>query len=87
MRDTLAERATEQNTSLQAYLLGLVRYALMAREPWLLDLVWTYRHDVSLDDAPYVALALRYDVPLVTSDQRLARAARALGAAVTAPVP
>jgi predicted nucleic acid-binding protein len=54
-------------------------------ERWLLAAVWEIRHNVSPYDAPYVALARRNDIPLVTFDERLARAARSLGADVLVP--
>lgn len=48
----------------------------------VLDVVWRHRHNLSPYDAPYVALAQIHDVPLVTHDERLARAARVLGVMV-----
>lgn len=51
----------------------------------ILDVAWRYRHDLSPYDAPYVALAQLYAAPLVTNDERLARAARALGVTVVVP--
>jgi predicted nucleic acid-binding protein len=48
-------------------------------DEWLLSEVWSYRHNLSVYDAPYVALAARYAVALVTFDVRLAKAARAVG--------
>lgn len=60
-----------------------VRY--VGPQRWLLIAVWHQRHNISPYDAPYVALALDYDVPLVTLDERLGRAARALGARVLIP--
>ena len=39
-------------------------------------LVWPLRHDVSLYDAAYVALAMVLKVPLVTIDRKLAAAAK-----------
>lgn len=60
-----------------------VRYH--APDPPLLDVVWRHRHNLSPYDAPYVALAQLYAVPLVTHDERLARAARALGTTVVVP--
>lgn len=56
-------------------------------ERWLLTAVWDRRHNVSPCDAPHRALAQHYDIPLVTLDERLARAARALGADVVVPMP
>ena len=51
----------------------------------VLGFVWRHRHNLSPYDAPYVALAHLHDAPLVTHDERLARAARALGATVVVP--
>jgi predicted nucleic acid-binding protein len=62
-----------------------VRYT--GPERWLLAAVWDRRHNVSPYEAPYLALAQHYDIPLVTLDERLARAARALGAGVLVPMP
>lgn len=60
-----------------------VRY--LGPEPWLLAEVWRARHTLSAYDAPYVAIAKRYGVPLVTLDERLARAARPAGVGVLVP--
>lgn len=60
-----------------------VRYA--SPEQWLLAAVWEHRRNISPYDAPYVALALRDDLALVTLDERLGRAARAVGARVLVP--
>jgi predicted nucleic acid-binding protein len=54
-------------------------------DPWLLASVWRYRHHLSAYDAPYVAVAQHRGIPLVTFDQRLARAASAAGAQVIVP--
>ncbi|MDQ6782286.1 MAG: type II toxin-antitoxin system VapC family toxin [Actinomycetota bacterium] len=40
----------------------------------LLSDAWTMRHDVTVADAPYVIIARRLGVALVTGDNRLARA-------------
>ena len=40
----------------------------------LIDLAWSYRHNISAYDAFYVAAAQRYDIPLLTTDGPLARA-------------
>lgn len=60
-----------------------MRYALPDED--LLGYAWGHRHNLSPYDAPYVALARRYDALLVTNDARLARAAQALGVAATVP--
>lgn len=60
-----------------------VRYA--ALESRLLAAVWARRHNVSPYDAGYLALADMYDVPLVTLDERLARAAGQAGISATVP--
>lgn len=40
----------------------------------LVELAWTWRHNLSFYDALYVALAVLLDVPLITGDVRLSRA-------------
>ena len=40
---------------------------------------WELRHAVAVPDAFYVALAMRFEAPLVTTDARLARACSAEG--------
>ncbi|HSM91721.1 MAG TPA: type II toxin-antitoxin system VapC family toxin [Anaeromyxobacteraceae bacterium] len=48
----------------------------IARYPheFLLPRIWTLRHSVSAYDAAYLALAEALDAPLLTRDQKLARA-------------
>lgn len=41
----------------------------------LLQAVWAMRHNISVYDAGYLAVAAMYDAPLVTFDARLANAA------------
>lgn len=41
----------------------------------LLPRIWELRHNITPYDAAYVALAEVLDVPLITADQRLAKAA------------
>ena len=60
-----------------------LRYA--APETWLLAAIWARRHNVSPYDAGYLALAEQYDAPLVTLDERLARAAGQTGIATVVP--
>lgn len=68
LRDEL--RAEESEAVRAEYLaLSIERYT---HEP-LLDRVWGLRASLSAYDAAYVALAEALDVPLVTTDRRLAR--------------
>lgn len=53
--------------------------------PGLLDEIWRLRHNVSAYDAAYVALARAFDLPIVSLDDRLARAVRPLGVDVVVP--
>lgn len=53
----------------------------------LLTYVWQRWHNVSLYDAPYLGLAAKHGIDLVTNDLRLARAAQALGLGVVVPGP
>lgn len=56
-------------------------------EQWLLAAQWQLRHNVNAYDAGYVVLSQRFDVPLVTLDLRVAKAATALGVEVRAIQP
>lgn len=47
--------------------------------------IWAVRHTLTADDGSYVALAEALDVPLVTRDHRLARAAQAYCQVLTGP--
>jgi predicted nucleic acid-binding protein len=49
--------------------LGVIRYPVFS----LLDRVWHLRHNVSVYDASYVALAEELDCELLTADARLSR--------------
>lgn len=51
----------------------------------LLSDAWALRDNLSAADSLYVALALRFGRPLLTSDLRLARAAEAAGIDVRVP--
>jgi predicted nucleic acid-binding protein len=75
---------TEQADAFAAQVSGAeVRYA--QPEEWMLGAIWRRRHNISPYDAAYVALAGYYDVPLVTLDERLAKAAAAAGVTATVP--
>lgn len=56
-------------------------FGTLLRVPWdrvpfsvFSPLTWALRHEVSLYDAAYVALAMALGVPLATKDRKLARA-------------
>jgi predicted nucleic acid-binding protein len=52
----------------------------------LLDRAWSMRHNLSFYDALYVALAEQLDMPLMTLDNRLAKAvSKAAEVTVLAP--
>ena len=52
-----------------------VAVARHAPVPHLLDACWEWRHNITLQDGVYVALAHLLRAPLATTDDRLARAA------------
>jgi predicted nucleic acid-binding protein len=60
-----------------------VRYA--QPEQWMLAAIWRHRHTISPYDAGYVAVAKVYGVPLVTLDERLAKAAGEAGISTVVP--
>ncbi|MDR1078163.1 MAG: type II toxin-antitoxin system VapC family toxin [Propionibacteriaceae bacterium] len=62
----------------QAVVDAAVEY--LGADKWLLEDVLGLRHNLSIYDAPYLAIALRFDAPLLTADRKLARAAQAVGA-------
>jgi predicted nucleic acid-binding protein len=49
----------------------------------MLQAVWAMRHNASSYDAAYLAIALEYEVPLITFDARLANAAEQIHPAAT----
>jgi predicted nucleic acid-binding protein len=75
--------STAATTIANEVLTAEVRYAQPDQD--LIRYVWRHRHNLSPYDAPYVALAARHQVVLVTNDVRLAHAAQRLGVATTVP--
>lgn len=49
----------------------------------MLNAVWAMRHNVSAYDAPYLAIALEYEAPLITFDARLDKAAKLIQPSAT----
>jgi predicted nucleic acid-binding protein len=76
-----------EHAEIHAAAVGHAEVFYVGPEPWLLAAVWGHRHNISPYDAPYVAIAQRHNVTLVTLDQRLARAAISTGADVHVPAP
>ena len=62
------ERAADARVDLSD--LTIIRYPHVS----LADRMWELRHNVTADDAAFLALAEALDAPLVTCDARLARA-------------
>lgn len=58
---------------------ALAHVRVVEMDAGLLGQVWPMRHNVSVYDAPYLLIALRYDSSLLTLDQRLVRAAAPYG--------
>jgi len=58
---------------------------LIAPGTRVLERVWVLRDNVSIYDAPYIAVAEAFGVPLITVDGRLARAARVEGVDAIVP--
>lgn len=71
----------EQANHLSEVVCGTALQQVMV-DPDVLRFVWFAHHNISAYDAPYVAIALRYGVPLLTRDKRLARAAAMHGVAI-----
>lgn len=65
------EAAALEQALLEFYRLDIMR---MEHEPLWME-AWRWRDNLSAYDAMYVALAHLLDLPLVTADERLARAA------------
>ena len=73
-----AGRLTPADAQALVNLVAATAVTYVGPEPSLLAEPWSLRHNVSAYDAAYVALSLRYGLPLVTLDLRLARAAQSL---------
>jgi len=58
---------------------------IAALDQTMLSHCWRMHHIVSVYDAPYLVLALRHGIPLVTCDQRLVRAGAANGVTTRSP--
>lgn len=60
-------------------------FARHAPEPYLIGTCWPWRHDITIQDGVYVALALLLRAALATTDNRLARTAGPLVDLVSEP--
>lgn len=76
-RDITGLRARQALDDLQT--LPVVRYPARA----LLERAWQLRHNLTAYDAQYVALAQALDAKLMTTDERMAEAGRAVGVLVS----
>lgn len=65
--------AADADTAFQALITMQIDY--VETDIVLLQAVWAMRHNISVYDAVYHAVAAMYDAPLVTFDARLARSA------------
>ncbi|WP_419163286.1 type II toxin-antitoxin system VapC family toxin [Candidatus Palauibacter sp.] len=83
-RLALAERLESSEASLAGYDLLALEIELFPFEP-LADRTWELRHNLSIYDGWYVALAETLSCPLLTLDQRLARAAGPTCRIITPP--
>lgn len=55
--------------------MAAVQITYVETDSLLLHTVWKLRHDVSIYDAAYLAVAALHDAPLITFDSRLAKGA------------
>ena len=78
----VAEQLTQSDAQALVDLVAETPVAYVGPDRRPLAQQWNLRHNGSAYDAAYVALCLRHDLPLVTLDHRLVRAARAFGVEV-----
>jgi predicted nucleic acid-binding protein len=76
---------TREQADLFAAELGAAEVRYAQPEQWMLAAIWRYRHTISPYDAGYVAVAKAYGAPLVTLDERLAKAAGEAGISTVVP--
>ncbi len=65
--------ANDAETAFKALIAMQIDY--VGTDVVLLQTVWAMRHNISVYDAAYLAVAAMHDVPLITFDARLAHAA------------
>ena len=85
-RMELAERLESSEANLARHDLLTLEIELFTFEP-LADRAWELRHNLTIYDGWYVALAEALSCPLLTLDQRLARAAGPTCRIITPPPP
>jgi predicted nucleic acid-binding protein len=76
---------TRSQAARTASAVSMTRLELVSPGAKVLSRVWTLRDNLSVYDAPYVAIAEAFGAPLVTVDLKLARAARVEGVSVVVP--
>jgi predicted nucleic acid-binding protein len=84
-RAELRGELTAEQAARCADLVGSAKVELIVPGDAVLARVWALHHTMSTYDAPYVAVAEAFGVPLVTIDLRLARAAEKQGVEVVVP--
>ncbi|NNH72468.1 type II toxin-antitoxin system VapC family toxin [Nocardia uniformis] len=71
----LGDRLTAKDADAAVGALTAMQIEFIGTDIALLQAVWAMRHNVSVYDAAYLAIAATHDAPLVTFDARLAKAA------------
>jgi len=84
-RGVLSGELTRSQATSWARFVAATEVELVSPDDGMLSRVWTLGDTISIYDGAYVAVAEAYDVPLVTADARLARAARARGVDAVVP--
>lgn len=78
----LGDRLTAKDADAAFGALTAMQIEYVGTDTALLQSVWSMRHNVSVYDAAYLAIAAVHDAPLVTFDARLAKAAEQVAPSV-----
>jgi len=71
----LGDHLTADDADAALRILTAMQIVYVGTDIPLLQAVWAIRHNVSIYDAAYLAVAAMHDAPLITFDARLAQAA------------